>query len=142
MRLKFRHFFLVAVVVLGFVFVRGAINSNNRAQFINQSNYKSGYLSYETTRFQTPITVVKKSTTVKRGSNGFITIKGIIGERYTIKTSYASGNDIVIVKKAIVANDKGFATFTWSVKNDTVPGTYPVIITSDFESIKLTHVVL
>jgi hypothetical protein len=142
MRLKFRHFFLAAVVILGFVFVRGAINFNNQAQSINELNYKSGFVSYETEGHRTPITIVKKSTTVKRGGSGFITIKGIIGERYTIKTSYVSRNDIVSAKKTIVANDKGFATFTWSVDNDTVPGTYPVIITSDFESINLTHVVL
>jgi hypothetical protein len=86
--------------------------------------------------------VIDSVTEVKLGGIGFITIQGQVGVKYTVNSSFKTGNDTRSVSQWRVADENGKATFIWSVSPQTVPGTYPVTISGGGSTIELIHTVL
>lgn len=90
---------------------------------------------------QPKISIIRSVTDVNRGDIGFITIQGRPGVKYTIRSSFKIGNRTIPVTQWRIGDSKGFVIFNWVVGGDTVPGTYPITISGDGETINLSHTV-
>lgn len=86
--------------------------------------------------------VIDSVTRVRLGQIGFITIQGTPGVKYTVTASFKTGEKTRVASQWRIADERGRATFLWSVNPDTVPGTYPVTITGNGTTISLSHTVL
>jgi len=45
------------------------------------------------------------------------------------------GEDVTVVEKR-KANRDGVATWVWKVRSNTIPGTYPIVITGEISGLK------
>jgi hypothetical protein len=86
--------------------------------------------------------VIESVTRVRLGEIGFITIQGTPGVRYTVTSSFKTGEKTRSASQWRITDESGRATFLWSVNPDTVPGTYPVTISGDGRTINISHTVL
>ena len=86
--------------------------------------------------------IIDSATEVKLGGIGFITIEGKPGVRYMVTSSFKAGNKTIPVHQWRTTDSTGHATFIWVVSSDTAPGTYPITISGNDETLNLTHVVI
>lgn len=144
MRTSRKYGLIIAILFVGAILLKNEIYVNRQDSPITSYNNSAVQAKFQTVGFDTAtaITIVNACTTVKRGENGFITLKGNSNESFTIKTSFVKGDEIINVRKKVTADEKGNVTFSWKVSKETVPGTYPVIISNETSSIKLSHKVI
>jgi hypothetical protein len=86
--------------------------------------------------------IIRAVTELKRGDKGYIALSGKKGAKYKVNTSFKRGNNYYTVKKVLIPNKNGDITLEWTVHKDTVPGTYPIIISDGKKILNLSHTVL
>lgn len=133
---------VVAVIAAGVSVLKRAATENALQKTGDVQSVAMKQTEFSTVGYADTFNVIEEKTTVKRGGSGSIALSGDSGESFTIKTTYIKGAEMISVKKTIIADEKGIAIFRWDVSKDSVPGTYPIIITGNSSSLRLFHTVL
>lgn len=133
MKNRVRYIILMGLIIicLGFLELR-----------IIPKNAKETVGTIITSQNNEELKILKASNVLRPGDVGAITIQGLPGEKYTIKSTYKKENKTFLVSQERTADEYGQVTFVWSVAKNTAPGNYPVVITGKGKSVQLQHVVL
>lgn len=106
---------------------------------------KFNKLSSEQTQSQLAgnnLRIINSNTYIKHGDFGFITIEGLPKTKYKITTSFKKDQKVISVTQWRVTDVNGNATFNWIVDSETIPGTYPAVITGGGKKLDTYHTVL
>jgi len=87
------------------------------------------------------IRILSANTTVGYEEYASISIIGKPEETYTITSRYKWGGEDVTVVEKRKANRDGVATWVWKVRSNTIPGTYPIVITGGNQRIETSYTV-
>ncbi|CAM3901138.1 hypothetical protein [Alicyclobacillus pomorum] len=86
----------------------------------------------------TSIKVVSSKLNVRHGANAYVTIKTSPGAWCSIAVYYKSGRSKAAGLTPKRATSAGIVTWTWMVGTRTTPGNWPVYITANGKTIRLT----
>ncbi len=86
------------------------------------------------------IAVTGKPSTVKRGKNATITIRGKAHTAYTLSVQYASGKSKATKICTKTSNGSGVVSWTWKVGTKTAPGQHPITITGGSQTITTSFI--
>ena len=99
--------------------IKTAASSTNNT---NQSSTSGGYTVINGMAITYP-------TSVSRGSNATVSVKGAANTSYRLGVTYGSGESKASGLGTKTSNASGNVSWTWKVGNSTTPGTYPITIT-------------
>jgi len=134
MKLKF------GVIILA-VFLLAGCSSN--INYDDKNNVEFTRLNQENTLDvgSDQIRILSANTTVGYEEYASISIIGKPEETYTITSRYKWGGEDVTVVEKRKANRDGVATWVWKVRSNTIPGTYPIVITGGNQRIETSYTV-
>jgi len=80
-------------------------------------------------------------TPVKKGDTGSLSFRGKADTQYTITGVYRNSNDVMTSTVVRQSDADGFVDLSWNVAEDTVPGTYGIMITGGGEQLTVSYTV-
>lgn len=133
----------IRIAVMSLVFMAFVLGGcSNGAQSQNFPLQRLGYNTGGEPIGYGNIRLIHSDTIIKRGDSGSITIQGDSGAVYRITALYMRGDTPMTTNVSKRAGPDGMLTWSWTVADDTKPGTYAIAISGQGRVLDTTYTVL